>query len=270
MKFMFLKSKAILCIAVLAVVAGESKRTFIKLSQFHAPEAKQGVAVNADYIFVINNREISKYDKQTFKKVLFWKGEENGPVIHLNSGVVVDTQLFCAHSNYSQVPMTSSIEIWDTRTLTHTGSHSFGIYRGSCTWVDRFQDSWWIVFANYDKLKPQTAKGTEYSTLVRFDDNWREIGSWTFPPQLIELFRPMSNSGGSWGPDNFLYCGGHDRKELYVLRLPFAGSVLELIEIVPCPFPGQGFAWDRFAVEEIYGINRTDRLVLRIKMVQKK
>ena len=30
----------------------------------------------------------------------------------------------------------------------------------------------------------------------------------------------MSNSGGSWGPDGFLYLTGHDPAEIYKMRLP--------------------------------------------------
>jgi hypothetical protein len=34
--------------------------------------------------------------------------------------------LHCAHSNDPGVPTVSSIEMWDAKTLRHTGSHSFG------------------------------------------------------------------------------------------------------------------------------------------------
>ena len=66
----------------------------------------------------------------------------------------------------------------------------------------------------------------------------------------------MSNSGGSWGPDGFLYLTGHDPAELYRMRLPKAGSVLELVEIIPMNIRGQGIAWDRSQPGVIYGIIR--------------
>ena len=55
----------------------------------------------------------------------------------------------------------------------------------------------------------------------------------------------MSNSGGSWGPDGFLYLTGHDLEEVYKVRLPTAGSTLELVTTIPMTVRGQGIAWDR-------------------------
>ena len=73
---------------------------------------------------------------------------------------------------------------------------------------------------------------------------------------------PMSNSGGSWGPDGYLYCTGHDRPEVYVLKVPDKGSVLELAETVPLPILGQGIAWDRSRPGLLYGIRRKDSQVV--------
>jgi len=66
----------------------------------------------------------------------------------------------------------------------------------------------------------------------------------------------MSNSGGSWGPDGYLYLTGHDPAELYRVRLPKAGSVLEVVDIIPMNIRGQGIAWDRSQPGVIYGIIR--------------
>ena len=80
--------------------------------------------------------------------------------------------------------------------------------------------------------------------------------SWTLPKEILDRFEDMSNSGGSWGPDGFLYLTGHDPAELYKMRLPKAGSVLELVEIIPMNIRGQGIAWDRSQPGVIYGIIR--------------
>lgn len=66
----------------------------------------------------------------------------------------------------------------------------------------------------------------------------------------------MSNSGGSWGPDGSLYLTGHDPAEVYRVRLPAIGSVLEVEEIIPLNVHGQGIAWDRHAKTVLYGILR--------------
>ncbi len=115
-----------------------------------APEARQAVAVDADAVYAIDNRTIGKYDKRTGKRIRQWVGPEDGPIQHLNSGVVIEGRLYCAHSNYPHQPMTSSIEIWDADSLEHVGSHTFGIFAGSATWVDFHDGYWWVVFANYD------------------------------------------------------------------------------------------------------------------------
>ncbi len=131
------------------------------LEEFPAAEARQGVAVDADAIYVIDSRAIGKYDKRTGKRIRQWVGPEDGPIQHLNSGVVIEGRLYCAHSNYPHQPMTSSIEIWDADSLEHLGSHSFGIFAGSATWVDFHDGYWWVVFANYGPLAKFAGKGPE-------------------------------------------------------------------------------------------------------------
>jgi hypothetical protein len=111
-------------------------RTFQEVGKFNIDEARQGIAVDQNYIYVIDTRRIGKYKKDTGEQVAKWGGK-NSPIIHLDSGVIYQGKLYCAHSNYPAVPMTSSVEIWDAETLEHIDSHSFGIRWGSCTWVDR-------------------------------------------------------------------------------------------------------------------------------------
>lgn len=164
---------------------------FTEIDTFAAKEARQGIAVDADHIYVIGTQQIGKYDKKTHKLLKHWQGAEAGPIIHLDSGVILKNKLYCAHSNYPEVPMTSSVEIWDSETLEHIGSHSFGINWGSCTWIDRFDGFWWGSFAHYNKLKDQTGKGSEWTTIVKFDDNWQPIQSWVFPKEVYKRFGRM-------------------------------------------------------------------------------
>ena len=78
----------------------------------------------------------------------------------------------------------------------------------------------------------------------------------------------MSNSGGSWGPDGYLYLTGHDLPQVYAMELPKIGSVLHLAAAVDVPdIAGQGIAWDRSADEPtLYGIFRPDKTVIKTKM----
>jgi hypothetical protein len=238
------------------------------LSEFPAKEARQGVAVDGKFIYVVHSQRIGRYDKRTFKKTASWQEEANGPIEHLDSGVIHRGRLYCAHSNYPKMPMTSSVEIWDASSLTHIKSHSFGIYRGSCTWIDRYNGTWWAAFAHYDKWKHETGRGTEWTSVVKLNDRFEEIESWTLPDTVIERMRPMSNSGGSWGPDGKLYLTGHDRPEVYVLEPPVSGSRMRLVDIRPAPFLGQGVAWDRSEKTVLYGIRKKDRKVMKTKMIE--
>lgn len=236
---------------------------FETVQKFFAEEARQGVAVDENYIYVIGNREIGKYDKKTTEIVAQWKDEEGGKFIHMDSGVIVDGKLYCAHSNYPYFPMTSSIEIFDPKTLEHIETHSFGIYRGSCTWVDYYNGFWWAAFAHYNKWRDSTNADVRYTSVVKFDDHWREVESWTFPKEVFTRFGEMSNSGGSWGPDGLLYCTGHDNNEVYGLKIPDTGSVLELVRVIQIESFGQGIAWDRSDPNFIYGIIKSDCLIIK-------
>jgi hypothetical protein len=40
----------------------------------------------------------------------------------------LDDLLYCAHSTYPDVPMVSSIEIFETDTLALVGFHGFGVF----------------------------------------------------------------------------------------------------------------------------------------------
>lgn len=236
-----------------------------------SPDANQGVAVDENFFYAIDNARISKHDKGTGERVAQWDGEEQGIVLHLDSGVVVDGLLYASHSNYPDWPMTSSVEVWDTETMEHVDSYSFGIQIGSFTWLDRYDGFWWGTFANYNRVQDgaQSAYGFTYNTaLVKMDDDFQIIEQWAYPPDLLENFEIMSNSGGSWGADGLLYLSGHDFPRIYVVQIPEAGSLLNWVATITVPSTeGQGIAWDRSAEEPtIYGIYRPDRQVIVTRM----
>lgn len=104
-----------------------------EIRRYLVPQAKQAVAVDKDYFYVINNSSITKHNKENGKLIASWDGTQEGILTHLNSGIVIGGKLYCAHSNYPQEPMASSIEVFDTQTLEHIENHSFGIMTGSAT-----------------------------------------------------------------------------------------------------------------------------------------
>jgi hypothetical protein len=85
------------------------------------------------------------------------------------------------------------------------------------------------------------------------------VKGWVLPKAILDKFAQRSNSGGSWGPDGYLYLTGHNLAEIYKMRLPRAGSVLELVETLPANIRGQGIAWDRSDPGVLYGIIRATR-----------
>lgn len=238
-------------------VSAQAQFSFETIQKYQAEEAFQAVAVDSNYFYAIESRAIGKYDKNSGKKVDEWQEASDGPIRHLDSGVIVGGKLYAAHSNYPEIPMTSSVEIWDAQTLEHIDSHSFGIRRGSLTWLDHHDGYWWGVFAHYDEFEDEIGKDNRWTTLVKFDDQWNIAESWIFPEKILDRFDGKSNSGGSWGPKGQLYLSGHDRAELYLIELPKAGSVLNLIDTIPIENEGQGIAWDRSEPGTIYTIKRS-------------
>jgi hypothetical protein len=250
-------------IVLLSTGPASAQTALTQVAEFAIREANQGVGVDKDHFYAVDDRAIAKYTKAgTF--VAKWEGPTTGPIIHLDSARVIDGKIYASHSNYRFFPMTSSIEVWDAKTMKHIGSHSIGIRLGSLTWLDKHDGHWWGTFANYDRtgrLPDGTNSTLPYggkynTTLVKFDANWQVLEGWIFPVSLLDRFADMSNSGGSWGPDGRLYLTGHDPAEVYKIRFPTAGSILEVEEIIPANIRGQGIAWDHSAEGVLYGIIR--------------
>ncbi len=229
------------------------------IAELMVPEANQGVGVDDQHFYAVDSQAIGKYDKATGRLVKHWQGPSDGPIVHLDSAMLMGGKLYAAHSNYPEWPMKSSVEIFDADTLEHVSSHNFGVRWGSLTWLDWHDGHWWMTFANYDqRIGPgQTPYGGKADTvMVKLARDFEPVQSWTLPKAVLDRFEEMSNSGGSWGPDGFLYLTGHDPAELYKMAVPAAGSELRLVEIVPMNIRGQGIAWDRSQPGVIYGIIR--------------
>ena len=236
-----------------------------EVSRLPAPEASQGVAVDAGYIYAVGNSEIAKYDRKSGRKVAAWTGDPH-QFPHMNSCARLGAELVCASSNYPTTPMASSVEVFDPARMTHLRSIPLGHQAGSLTWVDRAQGAWWACFANYDGRGGEPGRDHRFTTLIRFDDGWRATESWTFPDEVLARMAPRSASGGAWGADGRLYVTGHDRPEVYVLQVPKAGSVLELLATIPAPIEGQAIAFDRGQPGVLFGISRAQREVIGMKL----
>ncbi|MEW6307012.1 MAG: nucleoside hydrolase [Verrucomicrobiota bacterium] len=235
-----------------------------ELKRFKAAEANQGVAVDAEFFYAIDNFAIGKYRKDTGERVAGWHGAKNGPIKHLNSGVVLDGRIYCAHSNYPRVPMESSVEIWDTATMKHVATHRFANAPGSLTWACRRGDEWFACFAHY-----RTTSDPSLTQVVKMDTQWQTLATGKFPPELIQRFAGNSASGGAFGPGGHLFATGHDAKELYVLTLPDSGPQLKWDATIPISAAGQAFCWDPADASLLYSISRRTKEVIVSRIMRK-
>jgi hypothetical protein len=245
-----------------AAAAAQTRRQYEEVRRFSAPEATQGVAADDRFLYAIGNHVIGKYEKDSGKRIATWNCEKGKALIHLDSGVVHDGVLYCAHSNYPDTPMVSSIEMWNANTLQHSGSYSFGIFAGSATWVD-FRDGFrYVTFAHYRGAGDEPSRDPRWTTLVQFDPEWRQRQGWVYPAEVVSRLGDMAISGGVFAADGRLWCTAHDNPEIYVLRFPDGGSTLVLDRIIPTTIKGQGIALDPADTAVVYGIDRAKREII--------
>ena len=197
-----------------------------------AKEAHQGAAADDKFAYAITNDKVGKYDRETGEKL----GESNGPAHHMNAGFVLDGKLYLAHSNFPKKPEECQILVLDPATMLLTTFKDFGPTKGSLTWAVKEGDFWWCNFAYYGTSNGKTR-------LVKYDAQWTEQAEYTYPPEVISDLGQMSISSGVWRQGQILAIG-HDKKTLYRLKLPANGTVLELVDTLKGPFPGQGIAND--------------------------
>lgn len=247
------------------IAAIKAPPAVVPVDRFPAEEARQGVVADKQYVYAISNAEIGKYDRLTRKRVAQWRGD---PQLfqHMNSCILKNRLIVCAASNYPAVPQTSSIEWFDTKKMAHVGSRSLGPGRGSLTWLDWYDGSWWACYANYDNKGGEPGRDHRLTTLVRYSLEFAELGAWLFPTSVLERFAPFSSSGGIWGKDGLLYVTGHDRPELYALRLPKAGSTLHHVATIPITTNGQAIAWEQDVDRIMWSIERNDQAVVAVRV----
>ena len=245
-------------------IPGANGWKYSEIRRVPAAEARQGVAADSDFLYVISNHSLGKYRKEDGARAGGWECPQGEPLTHLNAGIVHQRRLYCAHSNYPELPQVSSIEIWDTAKMKHAGTHSFGRADGSLTWLDRRNGRWIACFAHYGTRGGVPGHGPEWTRIVELDDEWRETGGWVLPASLIARLgvRGFSSSGGAFGPGGFLFITGHDNPELYVLAIPEAGAALKWTATIPITAQGQAFGWDPRELDVLYTISKNTREVI--------
>jgi hypothetical protein len=228
---------------------GSQVRGWQKTANLPAPEAHQAAAATEEFVFAIASRLVAKYDRTSGKRL----SESRGDAEHLNSGFLWQGKLYCAHSNYPQMPEHSEIKVLDLRSMELSTLKDFGVSDGSLTWVVRHDGHWWCTFAYYGDQNARTY-------LAQFNDQWQQQKLWRYPAEVVKRLGSASISGGLWREGTIL-ATGHDAQEIYRLRIPGDGNVLEYVETLPAPFTGQGIADDP-ATGGLVGIDRKQRQIV--------
>ena len=237
------------------------------LRVYDAPDADQGVAVDAAHFYAVDNHVIAKHSRETGELIARWDGGKDGPIAHLNSCIVIGAVLECANSNYPATPMASSVEYFDATSMTHAGSHSLGLSdEGSITWTDAADGGRIAGFAHYGKRGGEPFKDSAYGAVVTFDADWRRTGGYAFPRALSERMAPYAASGGAIGPDGLLYVLGHDLPEMYVLAKPGMGPYLVHVATIGLDADGQAFSFEPGGGRNVWVIDRRNGQVRRVEL----
>jgi hypothetical protein len=227
----------------------------VEVRRVPSPEAHQGVAADETAVFAIANNAVARISKVDGRQLAVWRGD---PLRykHLNSCIVRQRSLVCVVSNYPDTPMRSRVLWFDKQAMRLTRQHDLGHGAGSLTWLDWRDGSWWAGFANYDGKGGEPGRDHRQTMLVRYSATFEEQQRWRFPATVLERFAPRSSSGGAWGGDGLLYVTGHDRPELYALRVPPNGDELELVATLTTPTGGQAIGWDAKERRLLWSIDR--------------
>ena len=220
----------------------------------------QGVISSKDYIYVVSSNTICMHDKKTGK--LIKKVKTN--LEHLNGGIIFsksgqDNKLYLTNNPNGSHKL-NSIEIFDLN-LKHIQSiklpHLKG--KGSLTWIDYYDNSWWGTLVYY---KDKVAK----TRLVKFNDDWTINVSWQYPKNILNRFKPYSSSGGQFDKKTgLLFIMGHDKEEVYIMKVNNKSKRLILVEIMEVPIGGQGISLENRGGDlYMYGLNRKDGNVYEI------
>lgn len=226
-----------------------AKERYVETGSLSSAYAVQAAAADQQWVYAVAGKQIAKYDRASGKELAV----SDGPAKHLNSAVSIGGRILSAHSNFPEVPEEGDIRVLDPATMKLTVFHRFENPPGSVTWVLQHDGSWWCHFAHY-------LLENNKSVLLRFNADWKETGRWTYPAALVKDWGRMSLSGAVWQGD-VLLATGHDKKVIYRLKIPAGGGMVQWLDTLESPFPGQGIAVDA-KTGGLVGIDRKKKAVV--------
>lgn len=227
---------------------------------YAAEEARQGVASDGKAIYVVDNSVIGKYAVADGAEIARFSGDaERFP--HLNSCTLAQDRLVCASSNYPAIPHRGTVEFFDPVTLEHTGSKAMPANPGSLTVMDRHDGHWWGVFANYDAKGGVAGQDHRSTVFARLGEDFAVEREYKLPASVLSRLAPRSISGAGWSDGGCLYLSGHDKPEVYVLRLPEEGDELVHVSTLATASFGQAIDIDPVQQDRLWSIDRNSRRV---------
>ena len=213
--------------------------------RFPAEEASQAVAVDDRYFYAIASAAIGK-NKATGRPVPQVGRRTTGPDRALEQRCRVARRTILRSLQLSTYP-DGELD----RGVRHEDDDAPAVDALACGSrlgdVGRYGDgAWWVTFAHYSGRGGEPGKGSEATRLVRFTNDWRPAGKWTFPqPVVARGWGEISSSGGTLASRGLFYTTGHDAPELYVLKRPRTGQALTLEQNRSGRKRGTGLALDR-------------------------
>lgn len=217
-----------------------------------SPHATQAAAADERSVYAISSTTVARHDRVTGRLLATATAPD---ATHLNSGVIDEGRVYCAHSNYPALPPEGDIRVFDPATGGLRLFYRFADPPGSLVWCVPRDGVWWCCFAWYGEENARTM-------LVEYADGGfeRERRRFTFPREVVADWDGMSASGGIWDGDTLLV-SHHHFPVLYRLAIPATGSELELVAVLHAPFPGQGIASDP-VTGGLVGIDRQHRRIV--------
>lgn len=231
------------------------------VTAFTAEEARQGAASDGEAVYVVDNSAIGKYAIGSGTKIASFRGDpERFP--HLNSCTLAQGSLVCASSNYPAVPHRGTVEFFDSQTLEHTGSRAMPDNPGSLTALDRHDGHWWAVFANYDAKGGLAGRDHRHTVFARLADDFSVERHYRLPETVLSRIAPKSISGSGWSEGGCLFLTGHDKPEVYVMRLPEEGETLVHVDTLATATFGQAIDIDPARPGLLWSVDRRTRRVV--------
>jgi hypothetical protein len=230
--------------------------SFEKLGTYkHISGNHNGVAVDKDHFYAINDTSISKHNIVTGDVITQTSFENHSRIKHLNSGVVHADRIYvCNNPNDF-----NTIEVFNTN-LEHKYTIDIAGNCGSLKAIDYYKSRWWgcFVHTEHDGVNTIIAEMYSPSPDLHATD---KIHKWTirnrfhFPDDARKDMCSNNVSGFTFGPRGLVYATVDTTNSLYVMHMSYNTQTMTLDEIISLDgVDGKSIVWDRKR-KLLFGVN---------------